>query len=394
MGKKTVFFDANCFSEISDGEMRSFVNPNMEKIVLSSVLREIQEGYKTNPDQGCFRYALNKEGELNEAIKLLDLSPCNKNIGQVDYCQRKIKFKELPLICSSYYSWIPYALRPCIITNPFWHVYNDELGTIGIGEDLYGGIRKALGKLRSEEIKLMGSIRKEHGKTEDEFEKSVLTSARRKKTKSYRKRELKITDYQILTSALIYTCFLGTNTFILSCDKDLIIIFDELIESIKEKYVINALLEEKMSRDSNKPDRIILNYNDIQDAMLKINKTIRKEETNITLNILYYQQSDKNVYFKRNQKIPVWLRDFVLEYKLNLDCISIDQETELKYPLNYVMDPVFQDILDPNCANPEVPFIVNVRKEPFCRGFKENCEEICKYSAIEREDPYSMSGFL
>jgi hypothetical protein len=204
---------------------------------------------------------------------------------------------------------------------------------------------------------------------------------------------LKITDCQIVTCALIYACFFRSNTSILCCDRDLCDAFDNLTRSIIEKYVINSMLEARLSSDNGESNiKLLLYYDDIQSEVKRLFKRIRESDQYVTFSILYYQQSDNKVY-PLNQKIPLWLMNFILEYKLNLNCFSMKKDLELKYRLKYVMDPDFQKILDSKSTKPKVRFKVSIRKEPFYRGFMENCEEICKYSKDERENPYIMSGF-
>lgn len=395
MPNTTLFFDTNCFSEIPKVELRPFIQSNIDKIVLDSVLTEIQEGYKINPEQCSFSYALDKDGKLKGTFKLLDLSPCNKKIKFESYNNRRLIFKEYPLLCTSYYTWFPYALRPSIITDPFRHIFNDELDFIQKYGDADGEIREALGKMRSLETRGIDIIREQHGKAEDLLTKSVLKSARKKKTSDYRKNTLKITDCQIVTSALIYACYFGANTFILCCDRDLCDVFENITRSIVEKYVINSMLEARIDSNNSESDiKQILYYDDMQSEVKLLFERIRKEEHYISFGIWYYQRSDNKVYpNKFNQKIPLWLRDFILEYKLNLNCFSIQRDLELKYRLNYVMDPDLEKIMDPNCINPKIRFNVSVRKKLFYGEFVEDCERICKYSKSEREDPYKISGF-
>jgi hypothetical protein len=181
MSKTAAFFDTNCFSEIPKAELRCFIQSDMNKIILDSVLSEIKEGYKINPDQGSFSYVLERNGELKDTFKLVDLSPCTKEINFKDNNIRKLIFKKYPLLCNSYFTWFPYALRPSIITDPFRHIYNNEIAFIHKYGDPDGKIREALGRMRTKEVSGIDIISDNLGKPEDVLAKSVLKSARKKK---------------------------------------------------------------------------------------------------------------------------------------------------------------------------------------------------------------------
>ena len=85
-------------------------------------------------------------------------------------------------------------------------------------------------------------------------------------------------------------------------------------------------------------------------------------------------------------KVPIWLMNFFLEYKWNIDCYSVYKEIELKYPIKYVMDPTK--------STKKIYFDIAMRKEPHYDGFMPNCEDRCLYARKESGNPLDLSGLV
>jgi predicted nucleic acid-binding protein len=251
----------------------------------------------------------------------------------------------------------------------------------------------SLGNLRNMEIEGLTKFVKEKGLTGVGFNSAVLRSSRRKRLKDFKQKTIKLTDYQLVLAAFLYLAISGKSVILLTCDRDLIDIKENLLRSIMEKYTINLLLTQKMSLlnenfiQFEKDERIkmVLYRQEIYD---ELSNTIKKlKETNLfsIFQLNYYDKKDGKLYEPPN-KIAKWEMDFFLEYKLNLDCYSLDKGIELKYPMRYVMDPTKH--------GSKIYFSVNIKNGPHYGGFMPHCEDICRYAEKERNKPMDISGFV
>ena len=199
-----------------------------------------------------------------------------------------------------------------------------------------------------------------------------------------------MTDYQIVLTALLYLCTERSgNVILLTCDKDLVDISENLVRSAIEKYTVNLILTEKLKR---------VNYNlkifgglkflyttEIFDELNSTCKKIKDSDLFWCFQVAYYDRSDGKLYGDIN-KLPIWLMDFFLEYKGNNDCYSAYKEIELKYPIKYVMDPTK--------STKKIYFDLTMRKKPHYGGFMPNCEDRCIYARKESGNPLDLSCFV
>lgn len=250
-----------------------------------------------------------------------------------------------------------------------------------------------LGNLQQKEIGLLDQIRKKENNTGKPFGLSVLKTARKKRLKDFKRNTLILTDYQIVLVALLYVCLQRAHVLVLTCDKDLLDIYHNLMRSGIEKYVINRILTERMSRVTMGKPWHELKFLYKTEIFAELNNTFKKIDNSDLfggLAVAYYDKSDGKLYGLAHphlgQKMPIWFMDFFLEYRGNLDCYSMYKQIELKYPIKFVMDPTR--------SNKVIYFKVTIRERPFYRGFIENCEDICSPAKEENENPLNLSAFV
>jgi hypothetical protein len=205
--------------------------------------------------------------------------------------------------------------------------------------------------------------------------------------------KFKITDYQTLTAAFIYACIRGGSTSILTSDRDFLDIRDNLYRSMIERYATNQILTERVQNfninelqeyNKNAID-INLKIDDINNRVLSILKKITKARKFFMFNILLYKR-EVNKIFIYEYKIPLWLRDFILEYKKGLDCYSIEIDLEMKYNIKYIFQPNFN--------TKTVIYRISPRKPQKNKVCWIDCEKYCKYALEERNNPSALSEFI
>jgi hypothetical protein len=413
---KAIFFDTSFLSEARLKDLMYALQLPAPKYITDQVYREIKQGYLNNSADQRFRNILHKDGALKNQIKLISLEKCTKaplpsstnHPPILDLRPQKILFKKNTLLCSAYYSWLPYAINPSAVMDPFRHMYNQALRFIQKEGDPEDRISMSMGRLRQIELDAFNRIRKEEGYTGQSFYPSVLKTARRKRLKDFKRGTLTLTDYQIVLTALLYTCFQRGNVLLYTCDRDLVDIKENLLWSAIERYTINRILTEKLNRFYNNSvpsgkseiinpfpeetwDKLKFLYTKhIRDELDVTLANIRNSDSFGRLAVGYYDRNNERVYGltgqELGQKIPIWLMDFFLEYKGNFDCYSMNKRIELKYPVKYVMDPTKSSKL--------IYFNIRLKKRPFYAGFIENCEDMCALARKERENPLAISAFI
>lgn len=196
-------------------------------------------------------------------------------------------------------------------------------------------------------------------------------------------------------SALLYACIRGCNVFTLTSDRDFIDIQDNLMIGILENYTFNELLSIRLNtsflddKDKNSFNKegikLLITYDEVNSEFNRQLKRLSETKEAFSVGILYYKQ-DVNKVFRDSIKVPLWLRDFILESKNTIDCYSIDHHVESKNKFRFTCDP--------NKSRKYIHFDVYPRITPFYPGFKEHCFSICKYEIEERDNPASITCFL
>ncbi|MGZ3605868.1 MAG: hypothetical protein ACXU9P_13045, partial [Thermodesulfobacteriota bacterium] len=201
-----------------------------------------------------------------------------------------------------------------------------------------------------------------------------MKAARKKRLKDFKRNTLILTDYQIVLTALLYACIQRAHVMVLTCDKDLLDINHNLMRSGIEKYVINRILTERMSRVTIGQAWRKLKFLYRTEIFAELNDTLKKIANNDFfggLTVAYYDKRDGKLYGvvqkHLGQKMPIWFMDFFLEYRGNFDCYSMNKEIELKYPIKFVMDPTR--------SNRVIYFKITIRERPFNTGFIKDCED-------------------
>lgn len=386
--RHAIFLDTSFLSEARLKDLTEILNSPEPKYITDRVYKEIKKGYLSNSGDERFRHIFQKNGELKGKIRIISLEKCVKSPLIVDFSRRKITFKKNSLLCSAYYGWLPWAINPSVITDPFRHMYNEALNQIRKKGDPDHQISMRLGNLQQKEINYLDQFRKKEGDTGKPFDVSVLKAARKKRLKDFKRNTLILTDYQIVLTALLYACMQRAQVMVLTCDKDLLDINHNLMRSGIEKYVINRILTERMSRATIGQAWRELKFLYRTEIFAELNDTLKRIANSDSfggLTVAYYDKRDGKLYGPV-QKMPIWLMDFFLEYRGNFNCYSMNKKIELKYPMKFVMDPTRSNRL--------IYFKITIRERPFNTGFIENCEDICFAARKERENPLGFSAFV
>lgn len=385
-----IFFDTSFISEAHLEGVKYSLDLAVTKYITEGVYGELQGGYLNDPYDERFSsfFQCMSEKQLRNNIKTISLGRCVKEIGPVDFDQDTIFLKRSSLLCSAYYAWLDCAVNPSVITDPFRHRYNAALYKIRTKGDPDNEMSALLGRLRTQEIGQLERI----GFRREGFTATALKRARKKRLKDIKNNTLKITDYELVVTAFLFLCFSRSNVLVLTCDKDLTDIKENLIRSAIEKYTLDRLLTKKLKSLNKcgtlceKDVRLCLTGEEVREELLNHTfKRMKKDNLSRVFKIGFYDRRDRKIY-GGEARIPVWLMDFVLEYRLNFNCYSADKTIEMKYPLNYIMIPS-EDL-------EEIHFKITLRTERLHYGLMSDCEEICSYPRTESDTPAGLTSFV
>lgn len=387
-----MFYDTNCFSEIDYDDL-SLYTLESNNFIVSSVLQEVREGYKQKPSKPGFSLILDNKRRLINKFKLISVEKVIKDPNYCEYDANVFLLKKNPLFCSAYYTWLPSAINPATPTSKYRHLFNNILWLSGQDEGDTSDLREVLGHIRNEEAEEINSILyKLYGKPPGLDYKKALKLARKKRMKDFLTDRIKLCDYQNVTASLLTACIFGQNTFLLTTDYDLIDIKENLMISIMEKYIFNTLIEQRLILDETLKRKveaqgveISITCDEIENELSNLVNRINKTKNKILYSIQFYNQNNKKVYFE-NFSIPYFLRDFIIQFKSNINCYSIQHENELKYRTYFSMDP--------NRSMNRIFFNLKYRSYPFYPGFLYNCEENCKYSYDEQNNQKALTDFI
>lgn len=391
-----VFYDANCFANIPFEELRFIIGQSNNKII-STTLDEIRKAWQNYPRSPQFELIFKKGGKLKKNFQMISLSSIQKKpVDPITQFTKTstIYLKENPIVCSAYYTWLPSALNPATITDINRHIFNNLLFELRMGKNVPNDWYKIEQKVRKKEIEDQKKASELLGHTGG-LDPSWILKSRDKRIKEVKKDNFKLADYQLLVCAFLYACIMGCHVYILTCDRDFLDIHENLMRNLIERYTIYSLLERRIEC-LNHRDKLAYYNNRIEIPLKKENiftelenvvYKIKTSETNLQFyfGILYFKPDDGKLYFNINI-IPIWLRDFALEYKANIDCFSLDSKTEMKYPIKFVMDPTK--------SSKYVYFIISHRKQQFYPFFLPDCEYQCKYALTEKNTPNKLTDFL
>jgi hypothetical protein len=389
--KLALFYDANCFTTIPLKDLK-FIIKNSDNYITSSVKREIEIGKKNNPNKHEFDLVFSSKDKLKYKFSELTLSSCIKNQTANLEEMSIIFLKENPILCSAYYTWLSSATNPAIVTDIYRHAFNHILHEIKNYPQNLNELLNLESKYRVAETQAKEKIQKEVGRN-PYIKPHWILKSRKKRIDEIITHKIKLSDSQTVTAALIYSSIRGRSTAVITCDRDIIDIWENLFRTIIEKYATNELLDEKIQNlngeELNLYNRngidITLSIDEISSKSILILESFKEQKAYIPFSIILFRR-DVNKIFTYTEKIPLWLRDFILEYKKNMDCFSIESNLEMKYKIKFTMDPDF--------ITKMVKYHVFPRKAPFYNGFLINCEEHCKYSQKEQSNPDEISDFI
>ncbi|MGA7494754.1 MAG: tetratricopeptide repeat protein [Syntrophobacteraceae bacterium] len=386
-----VFFDTSFISEAPLESVKFFLDQSDAAFITDRVLEELQAGYDSNPKDERFSsiFKVISHYRMTNNLRVISLEKCTKDNSQPDFTSDTVFLKRNSLLCSGYYAWLHCSMNPSMLTDLYRHMYNAGLYAIRTKGDPENKMTDLLGHLRSHEIDQLERI----GFRKDRFTASALRKARKKRLKDTKKNTTKITDYSLVVTAFLYFSFWRRNVILLTCDNDLHDIKDNLIRSAIEKYTLNKMLTDKMATATkretlnNDSIRLSLRREEILDEL--INNTFKRLNDTAApkgiFQVAFYDIRDNKIY-GGVERLPVWLLDFVLEYRLNLNCYSADEKLEAKYPFNYIMNPS-EDFK-------EIDFNITVRKKRNFYGLMSDCEDVCNYSRRERDTPSDITSFV
>lgn len=389
-----VFYDSCMFSPAMSQE------PNVEHLkyllndsvnfVTDTVLDEIKKGKDIRKDD-IFNLILKNNNDLRSYFHLVRTKNCRKQEQIKAKIYREMYIKQTPLSCSAYHVWLPSAINPAIETSEFRHVFNDCLyGIVNVQDkSAVRYLENLISRYNNLEIRHSNETAKcqEDGETQP----NILTS-RAKRKRAFLSGEYRLADYQMVTSAIIWACLHKVNTFVVTCDKDIVDIKNNLFDSFVDRCTINAVISnlfvdaEEYQRARMLKEKTTISKQEINEAFQDISKSLSKPSKNeVIFGIDLYNTTTQmsNYYMER---IPTWLLEFILNYKKNQLCFSLNEREFMQYPVYYdwLSDP-FSDKF--TCK-------IGIRSPMDCPpGFYPDCGSKCIYEYNEQNAPHLLSDF-
>lgn len=383
MQRISIFYDSSCFPTIPGNDAEFIINEN-ENFITTSVFTEVKAGQLNNPSAKEFEIIVDKNGKLSKHFNLVSLDDCDKDPGYSFESQMLMYLKKNPLLCSAYYTWISSAVNPAIIHDTYRHMFNEILFSYEKQLEDESQLSRLESHLRVKETQDLETNDKLLGRNLI-VTRPWLLKTRRKRFDEFKKGNLVLTDYQTLTTALLYSCKHGKNVQVLTADRDLVDIKDNLYRSAIERYGIYTFLKQNIVQISDENFQIRISLKQLYDIIDNVLKQIEDAKQAIYMNVMLYR-NDCNKVFQYPMKIPLWLRDFILEYKKNLNCLSLNSIYETKYNIKFFMDPDFK--------SQTVKYTVGFRPDFPYKQCLHNCHSFCKYPKIEKNSPNSLSDFF
>ncbi|MTI81899.1 MAG: hypothetical protein FH758_13675 [Firmicutes bacterium] len=389
--KLFTFYDTSCFNKMPYDELKETINES-ENILISPVIKELEEGFNEAPNNEAFKLVFKRNGLLRKGFQEVSLDRTEKSYSSMHRNEQTIQLKQHPCICSSYYTWLPGTINPALVTNHYRHLFNNYLWLLKKGEPIPPELSKIMGNIKAKEAEQIDHARRLAGRSRF-IESNWVLKARNKQVSEVRKNKFKLVDYQIILSALLYACIMGVPVNIITYDRDLLDIQENLIESIIESYVLYNLLMLRLKYYLSQEDKdrfyteglqINITREEIYEELKSVTNQITESQDNVFAGV-YLKLPDGNMHIQVDQ-IPLWLRDFILQYKSNLDCYSLDPKTEFKYPIIFYKDPTKKDRY--------IRFYIWPRKSVFYTGMHSDCERICRYAKEERLNPQKITCFM
>lgn len=396
--KVPLFYDTNCFQHLPRNLLEKIIDTYDNKI-LSPVVDELRKHFlysKEHPEHAReIDLILDSSGSVRGEFQVVDIEASFKTYAAFNLNSQLIKFKRNPIICSAYYHLLPLAYNPSAVLDPYRHVHNYLLHQINQNSQVPHELIELERKLKDRETQLLNRVA-DSSIALRKIDPVKLMRAYKKRIKAAQRRQASMTDAQIVVCAMLWGCYFGSaRTCILTADRDLVATVTTLMLSVFEKYVFNEALEKVINLDDENTQREMeetgklhreIGFKELISAQRKIVEDIvHSTEKSLEFTVLYYKVETGEI-IPDIHKIPLWLRDFILEFKGNIDCVSLVKEIEMKYPLS-------RRKYDPTQSPDYLHFNVFPRQKPFHEGFLMNCEARCLYFRKEHENPSAISDF-
>jgi hypothetical protein len=298
--------------------------------------------------------------------------------------------KKNPLLCSAYYTWITSATNPAILHDLHRHAYNEILYSLKANRTEYSNPTELEAQLRVQETQILEKYDKISGR-QLVVTRAWLLRARRKRLDEIKEGKIILSDDQTVTTALLFACAHSRNVVIQTSDRDLVDIKDNLYKSIVERYSVYKYLAERANLriarqiPGDNSNEFELTFDQLKHLVLSTLDRIKAEKEFIGLVVSLYR-ADKGRTFMYHMRIPLWLRDFILEYKKNVVCLSLSAEYESLYRFQYTMHPNFQ--------KGTITYKVYLRRTLPYKVCLPTCHKYCKYPNLESNSPSSLTDFL
>ena len=386
-----IFYDTNFFSGYPVDDLKEILKTD-NHILISPVLEELKIGRTKRNRSAGLDYILDDDLQLKQPFKVINLDNCDKDDSYLFEISDLMYLKKNPILCSSYFTWINSATNPAIVLDFFRQMFNEILYEVKKDSNDSNNLSKLESNFRGKEIEMVEKFEKRLGR-ERKIEYKWLMQARKKRVKEAKEGKFKLTDYQILVTALLMACFYGENVVVNTLDRDLVDIKENLERSIIERYVVYHLLQEKIKKLPTTATKVFssvgllidLSIADIGENVRTFWNKLNSEKEFIVVGLLLYNNKE-NLCFPYHIKIPYWLRDFILDYKKNVSCMSLNSSyseiNNFRYTFNpnYEKDVVTYTIYPNNYYQDRMTF-------PFCSKF-------CRYAKTEESKPHLLSEFL
>lgn len=382
------FLDTNCFSKLRNETIEYLYSIANRIFITDKVLEEIKEGYKqaieNNSNLSRYQLILKNENEVNERIKIITFDYCEKEQLDIDFSNNIVNIKKDPIFCSSYCHWFIHVINPSIITHPFRHKYNlllYEMKEKGTSDEL----SRRIGELVDKEIKSYEQYYSEiKTKDEIEYKTKLIKNSRKKRRKEFAEGNVKSTDTQLLLTSILYSIYTGRPTTLLSSDGDYYDLIENLVSSFLENFIFDQFIK---STDFSKESFFKLET--FYSRLSKVVDEIRNTNEYIKFTFLHYIQKTDRVQ-KLEEKIPVWLAEFILKFKGNLNCYSLKSEYKMFSP--YISKHGLDESSNSIRFNVKIDNYRIIKSIPQNNCFLSNCEEVCM-KLKEINHPEKISPF-
>ena len=388
--KPIIMYDANIIAALNLTDLKTFIEGGDNYITddIAAELLKSKELYPANKSyQDKINLIFNTQNGLNDNITLI-LSHVPLYVSEIFKNTKNTKItKNTCISCSMHHFWLPRIISPAMITDPYrnanslltWHMQNSALSD--------KDIHNAKTRIRSLETR---RVEKYFEYSNIPFKKLMSTWSKR--DTDIKKGKFKISDSRLIMHALNLMFDKKSIIRIITGDYDLIDLSNNLISSLLDTYTIYETLKtycaDKTIKE-NEPTELIIPKKLILD---EYKRTIQKyeEDTNedAYFTIEFFNRQDKEIYIQPFI-IPIWLQEFMVCYRGNMDCYALPGILYQKYPIHY-------NYYSTGLANKEsIKFQVwKIDRQSYPLMNIAKCQVECKHEMQEINNPTSLSCFI